>query len=280
MDDQPVRDLLQYLAPIPASPAPSGRLSKPVRAIVFDIYGTLFISGCGDIGSAENMALPVSALSELMHRFGIDASPEEMTRRLHQAIREAHARRKAEGIAHPEIAIDAVWQDILGWRDMDRVRRLALAYEWTVNPCYPMPGLEETLRILRHRGLIMGLVSNAQFFTPLLFKWFLGAYPERLGFDAALTVYSYRCGRAKPSEKLFRQCQDIFDQRRIPPRAVAYLGNDMRNDILPAARTGWQTVLFAGDRRSLRLHRDQEACRKIQPDLVITALRQLLAWIP
>jgi putative hydrolase of the HAD superfamily len=125
----------------------------------------------------------------------------------------------------------------------------------------------------------MGLISNAQFYTPLLFKWFLGVFPENLGFDADLTVYSYRYGEAKPSKTLFDACSNTLNERGLSPSSVVYVGNDVLNDILPASTLGWQTTLFAGDRRSLRLRQDRAECRTIRPDLVITDLRQLLDWI-
>jgi hypothetical protein len=36
------------------------------------------------------------------------------------------------------------------------------------------------------------------------------------------------------------------------------------------------TALFAGDRRSLRLRKDDPSCRLLTPDLVITDLGQLI----
>jgi putative hydrolase of the HAD superfamily len=142
-----------------------------------------------------------------------------------------------------------------------------------------MPGLDETLRTLQHRGLKMGIISNAQFFTPLLFEWFLGAPPAPLGFDDDLTLYSYQCGEAKPSQSLFDICASRLRDLGFPPESVVYIGNDMLNDIVPAANAGWQTALFACDRRSLRLRRNREDCLKRHPDLVITDLRQLFDWI-
>jgi putative hydrolase of the HAD superfamily len=107
----------------------------------------------------------------------------------------------------------------------------------------------------------------------------LGFFPENLGFDADLTHYSYRFGQAKPSKTLFNACSNTLIERGLPPSSVVYVGNDVLNDILPASALGWQTALFAGDRRSLRLRQDHAACRTIHPDLVITDLRQLLDWI-
>jgi len=275
-------DILRYIRrikPIPGGLPSGGRLIGPIQAILFDIYGTLFISGCGDLGVAKANAPLTSALPEVLRSFRIEASPADFTRRLHLKIRDEHQRKQTDGIDWPEIDILSIWQAILDWPDERRVRAFALAYEWAVNPCYPMPGLDHTLRVLRGRGLPLGLISNAQFYTPLLFEWFLGAPPEELGFDKDLTVYSYRYGEAKPAKTLFIRCATNLRAMGFSPASVVYVGNDMANDIRPAAAMGWQTVLFAGDRRSLRLRRGDLGGHTILPDLVITDFRELLDWI-
>jgi putative hydrolase of the HAD superfamily len=50
----------------------------------------------------------------------------------------------------------------------------------------------------------------------------------------------------------------------------------MRNDIRPAKAAGFQTALFAGDRRSLRKRPDDACCRHLLPDMIVTDLRQLI----
>jgi putative hydrolase of the HAD superfamily len=279
MEDDAARRHIRYLTPIPSAFPPGGRLLKPIRTVLFDIYGTLFISGCGDIGTAPAALPPGTAFTEMLRRYAIDAPAMDVIRRLHHEIHVEHQRKRAMGIANPEVDIEMVWQKVLGWPEADRLRAFALEYEWMVNPSYPMPGLSDILRILRRRKLVMGLISNAQFYTPLLFQWFLGARPEELGIDADLTIFSYRFGIAKPSITLFKTCYETLTARGLPASAVVYVGNDMRNDILPASSLGWQTALFAGDRRSLRLRRDRAECRGVRPDLVITDLRQLREWI-
>ena len=279
MVDRQAQNHIHYLEPIPSLHPTGGRLVKPVRAILFDIYGTLFISNSGDIGTAAKNLQGVSSLGDVCRRYDIDASPDQIAQRLFQCIRATHERKRKIGIAYPEIEIDTVWQSILGWQDRNQIRKFALEYEWRVNPSYPMPGLDETLRTIRHRDVVMGIISNAQFFTPLLFKWFLGDFPTALGFAPDLTVYSYQCGEAKPSGRLFNHCAKRLNEMGLSPESIVYVGNDMLNDIVPAAKAGWQTALFAGDRRSLRLRRDVEECRMIHPNLVITDLRQLLDWL-
>jgi putative hydrolase of the HAD superfamily len=75
---------------------------------------------------------------------------------------------------------------------------------------------------------------------------------------------------------LFQTAAQKLKERGILPPHVLYIGNDMLNDIYPAKATGFQTALFAGDRRSLRLRADDPRCKHLNADLVITDLDQLI----
>jgi putative hydrolase of the HAD superfamily len=99
---------------------------------------------------------------------------------------------------------------------------------------------------------------------------------KNLGFDPSLIFYSYRFEVAKPSPVLFGKAAETLKAKGIQPSDVLYLGNDMLNDIYPAKASGFQTALFAGDKRSLRLRADDSRCKKLTPDLVITDLIQLI----
>ena len=122
----------------------------------------------------------------------------------------------------------------------------------------------------------MGIISNAQFYTPLFMEWFLGRPMTDLGFDPELMIYSYQQQQAKPSLSLFRLAAARLKNKRIPEKAVIYLGNDMLNDIYPAHTVGFNTALFAGDARSLRLRAKDPRCKNLSPDLIITELLQIL----
>lgn len=267
---------LHVMEPLPSGMIPGGRTRGVLKAVLFDIYGTLFISSSGDIGVAEEGFRRSAAMDALRRHYQISWSPERMAHKLFDAIRRQHERQKSAGVDFPEVQIDQIWQEILEWTDMDRVRGLAEAYEAVVNPTYPMPGLDQVLRILRHRRVVMGIISNAQFFTPHLFEIFLGAGPEAFGFARTLTLYSFEFGRAKPSVALFETLAGRLQNQGVRPESVLYVGNDMRNDIQPAQAVGFQTALFAGDRRSLRRRRDDPALRQTTPDVVITDLREIL----
>jgi putative hydrolase of the HAD superfamily len=67
----------------------------------------------------------------------------------------------------------------------------------------------------------------------------------------------------------------LHQQYGILPEDTLYVGNDMLNDIWPAAQCGLKTSLFAGDQRSLRLRETDPRCSDLEPDVIITKLSQL-----
>jgi putative hydrolase of the HAD superfamily len=283
-----IRRLSCQLKPQPTGfPAHLAALAD-IRAVIFDIYGTLFISGSGDIGpaSAEQNE---QALREALSVVGLPVEQlrdnSRTTQILVDSIQEAQAVRRSQGIEFPEVDIIAVWQQVLMKlfkKDLSlafsdaQVRRLAIEYECRTNPVWPMPGLRDTLETLRAAGRQLGIVSNAQFYTPLMFHALLDATPDELGFDPRLCAWSYEALQGKPSVNLFQQVlNELATAHGIRPQQTLYVGNDMLKDIWPATRLGCKTALFAGDRRSLRLREDDERCQGLKPDLVIDHLSQL-----
>ena len=272
------------LVPIPTGLKPEGAPKYPVKAVLFDVYGTLFISSSGDLGGIRD-AGPVdengderdtsTALLSLTKAHGVSASPEKLIKAYIMAVEADHDRNKKRGIDFPEVRIDEIWAKILGTADMTAARRFALEFELIINPVHPMPGMEETVRQIGNAGIRMGIISNAQFYTPLMFGYFCGERPENMGFDPDLCIYSYRFGHAKPSPVLFQAASDRLLRCGIDRKNVLFVGNDMRNDMAPAKTCGFQTALFAGDRRSLRIRRDDPQLKAIFPEIVVTELPQI-----
>ncbi len=268
------------LAPRPTGLAPAGGLPSPPQAILFDVYGTLLVSSAGDIstnaGVGRKAADPPrrSALAEL------EQAPAGIAGRLKDLIAAWHASQRRAGIDVPEVRIDRIWMTLLAGQSRRQAREAALIWELTVNPVWPMPGASAVLDTARRAGLVLGLVSNAQFFTPLILEHLFKGSLEALGFAPRLRIFSYRLGRAKPSPVLFTTAAQALAELGIQPAATLYVGNDMLNDVWAATRAGFQTALFAGDARSLRLRRDDGRCAGLTPDLVITDLTQLPNHFP
>ena len=270
---------LAPMSPLPTSITPGGDLDRKIQCVLFDIYGTLFISGSGDIRAARKSSSPIQKLKQLVHKYDVGKSPQALVAELHHAIEFNHRRLKDTGIDYPEIEIDEIWQQILEIDDIQLIHKFAIEFELIVNPVYPMPNLENLLAACRQQNLAMGIISNAQFFTPLLFEWFLDAPMEKLGFDSELIFLSYRLGYAKPSETIFKMAASAIKAKGFDTTAALFVGNDMLNDIYPARQLGFQTALFAGDARSLRLRKDDARCRNLSANLILTDLAQLIGYI-
>lgn len=274
----------------PLAPQPTGEeavLPKlpGIRAVVFDVYGTLLVSGSGDISLASEGSRGAAAAEALQAVFGEPKASapgseifgDEVVKHLHAAIHASHAKSASE---HPEVDIVEVWRAVLGKLHITatepQLQRLCVEYECRVNPIWPMPGLAETLDGLRDAGKSLGIVSNAQFFTPLAFKPLSGTPLAGWGFEADLCVWSFEHGEAKPGTFLYEKCSEALAARGLAASEALFVGNDLRNDVWPAQRVGFKTALFAGDARSLRWRRDDQRLTDVRPDAVITDLRQLL----
>jgi len=274
-----ISEYIRPLSPLPTSMRPGGRLTQPIQCVMFDIYGTLFISAAGDISVAEKTSPQARGLQGLLQKFDIRKTPQDLIADLVRAIEGEHRRLIADGIDYPEIRIDQIWKKILDGEDLATARRFAVEYELIVNPVFPMPNLEKTLTVCREQNLTMGLISNAQFFTSLLFEWFLDGGPQDLGFHPELIFLSYQLRHAKPSPVPFEKAAAALNAMGLRPPDCLYIGNDMLNDIYPAKQLGYQTALFAGDARSLRLRTDDPRCVNLAADLILTDLSQLIAHI-
>lgn len=215
-----------------------------LHAVLFDVYGTLLKSSAG-----ETYPDPaIRALIEKAHAASPHQFPEIDIREIHAAI-------------HPQLSTP-------------EIEKLAMAHEQAVNPVTAMPEAAETLRELSSRGLELGLISNAQFYTVPVLESCLGDSLANFGIDPDLCVFSYLERRAKPDTHLFEIARDRLLEQGIHPHEVLYVGNDVRNDIDPAKSCGFDTALFTGDETSLRLRdRTLEECGAT---MILPRLRDLL----
>jgi putative hydrolase of the HAD superfamily len=281
IEDKVVRIIKRYakpMQPIPTGLKKRGALRSSVRAVVFDVYGTLFVSGSGDISVVEKLIV-TEELGRLLRNYGYSADPELIRDKYFDEMKGVHESKKRGGVDYPEVVIEDVWKRVLDFSTVDRAMEFATEYESIFNPVWPMPQAGELIAELHRRGLTLGIVSNAQFFTPLLFPAFFGKSPTQIGFNNELALYSYVYGYAKPSLFLFQKAREVLEQMGIDSEQTLYVGNDMLNDIFPARMVGFQTALFAGDRRSMRVREDDDRLRGIIPDITVIDLGDISDYI-
>ncbi|MCP4744619.1 MAG: HAD family hydrolase [Desulfobacteraceae bacterium] len=279
MNEKHIRIDLQPLYPLSTGMQAQGRLKGRLDCLLCDIYGTLLISGSGDIFLLPEKIKPDERLAQLLKNYRIRHNPEQLQQLLISAVTKQHAQAKRKGIRFPEIRIEHIWQELLQFETIDQAQRFAIDFELIMNPVWPMPYLTDLLNACKSSGTILGIISNAQFFTPLIFQHFLKDSWTETGFAPELTILSYQHARAKPSQELFQLARDNLIKMGIKPSRTAYIGNDMRNDIGPSNCAGFQTILFAGDRRSLRLRDKDPMVQNVKPDLIVTRLDQVIPYL-
>lgn len=283
-----IRQHSSFMGVQPTDVQPVLRPLDGIRAVLFDVYGTLIISGSGDVGT-EDVGSQPRAFADALAAVGLQYLGDEAdgVRLLTQVIAVHHERDRQRGVEYPEVHIDEVWADVVARLKSDRrlvipgdrppidTAILALEYEVRSNPVWPVPGVAECLQQLREVKIPMGIVSNAQSFTRLLFPVLLGESLEELGFREPWCFWSYRYRQAKPGTFLFERAREAVVSAGIAAHEVLYVGNDMLKDIWPASRVGFRTALFAGDMRSYRPRTDDPRVSGLAPDLILTEFAQL-----
>jgi putative hydrolase of the HAD superfamily len=282
----------QLLEPLPTGETFRGKPASPPRAVFFDIYGTLIISQSGDVGSAKAGGKQ-EVFRQALAAVGIAPLRDDQADLIHDnyfsEILESHQRSRAEGIEAPEVDIITIWHRVLEKTLMEQgfsleitaefLARLAIEYEIRSNAAAPMPGAGKLLEHLKIKKIPRGIISNAQFYTPLLIEAFFGKSPEDLGFSPDLLFWSYREGCGKPSALLFKRARKALEEREITdPSTVVYLGNDVAKDIIPSRKEGFSAALFAGDIRSLRWGEKDPLYSYLKPDIIVTELDQLTSF--
>ena len=281
------RRTLSKLEPVPTDWEPKVLPLIGVEAVIFDVYGTLLQSAAGDTGVAGAASAPEAMALARSHLGMTDegGTDQEWRDALEQGVRRRREEFRASGIEHPEVEIRVIWSEMINERtgreiEIELVEEAILRHECAVNPTDAMPGAAAIVDRIRARGLPLGIVSNAQFYTRPVFAAAFGEDWKGFGFDERLCLFSFEEGEGKPSPNLFDRIARRLEEYGLDARDSLYLGNDVRKDIRPAREAGFQTGLFAGDARSLRPGEGGEEEARALADVVLTDWAQLARVVP
>ncbi|MBN2035129.1 MAG: HAD family hydrolase [Chitinispirillaceae bacterium] len=274
-----------------------------IRAAIFDVYGTLINYWRPGLQDREKRPeLFTDACRETARRFTFTpylekmdpaARPEKTLYDLYCGlIALQHEQAVKKGTAYPEMKIEGIWQVILlmlkryGYEprahidaaESDWGRHVAFTYNFFSLGRTLYPGVVDALEKLRDNSITLGIVSNAQFYTPIDLTLLIrdqsrGAYDDMNElFDPDLTFYSYEYNVAKPDTLLFKKLFEALYEYRILPSQTVFVGNDLAIDIEPAAAAGMKTAFFTGDRESTYFHGKQGS---VTPDIVFDSWDRL-----
>jgi putative hydrolase of the HAD superfamily len=253
------------------------------KIVFWDVYGTLVAAQRGDLDALLQREGELRAVFEhTVKNFGLNVVPTRLHDLFLRGIEAEREARVAQGIAHPEVRIDEIWFKLLEKFQPENpptinfAREVALFFERQANPTQLQPHAFDVLNALKERGLRHGIISNAQFYTPIELSQLLrdesacAICTYESIFDPLLVVFSFDLGIAKPDLALFRRAVEALTRENVMPDDCVFVGNSPVNDIAPAQHIGFRTVLFAPEGIL-------ESTTK--PDLVIHNLAQLLEWL-
>lgn len=297
MDQNYLKNITPYLNglkqqdPHPTDVEPSYS-KKSFKTVIFDIYGTLLVSASGDVDKAEFGTWMVQKALEgasIEHNSEDVSCYADIYNEFQNSIKLAHKTSRENGFPYPEIDVLEIWKSVLdkseekGYvtlSDKSDIKLFTFIFELYSNSVWPMPGMEKLIATLHKNNINLGIVSNAQFYTPVIMNYFLGNEPNTeeaiFPFNPELCVFSYQEKRGKPDTKLFEPLIEGLNTNGIKPEEAIFVGNDMLKDIYTAQESGLKTVFFAGDMRSYRPRLDDERVKGRKPDHTITHLEQIL----
>jgi FMN phosphatase YigB (HAD superfamily) len=272
-----------------------------VRAVTWGLYGTLLAIGGGQLYLEHPQKFMMDvALDKTIQEFKMWASmtrkpgqPADYLRQVYANIVLEQHSQNAGGEKFPEISSDRIWDsfikklfqkdykfDALSMGSLNEFsRKVAYFFHASMQGTACYPGAAEALKAVQKKGIVQGILANAQCFSMTqleraLVKQDAKIAPAKL-LDPGLNALSFDLRCRLPSERLFRHVLAAVGAKGIQPSEVLHIGSRIAMDVAPAKRLGMKTGLFAGDKASLEATPEQLKDPNNRPDILLTELSQI-----
>ena len=241
----------------------------PVRAVIFDLWGTLVGDSVGRVYEEPRRRLRTRLVREALASAGRLYSEDALTSAL-ESFQEKHTALHAESrdIAAPErveLFLRQLRPGVAGSLTAEELRRVedALVTPGRLVPPDPAPGAQEVLKEAKNRGLRLGLISNAGI-TPGYVLRLLLAEHGLLPYLQVLT-FSDEARMAKPAAGMFRCTLDALD---VAPQEAVFVGDMPELDVAGPLAVGMWAVQV-GDRQmdGVNPHGRVDSLSELLPEL-------------
>ncbi len=204
-------------------------MSRPIRAVTFDCWGTLI----ADRDFASASAVRVRAIADASDG---TLDPDAARELLARAWREHHLKWLG-GVQFGSPGIARYIADELGDQAIYGLLQEAFEDAGRHGAIEEVPGAAATLAALRERGVRTALVCDAGMTPGRIVRDFLGdvGVLEHLEFCA----FSDEIGVPKPSPKMFESALTAIDSR---PGDAVHVGDLLRTDVDGARAFGMRTI--------------------------------------
>lgn len=203
-------------------------LPRDIRAVLFDIYGTLLD---GPRYGDRN-----ERITAVAGRYGL-APESDCAVAFDRAVAEAH---QASADPFPEVDVREIWSEI--FPELREPDAFALEAEEAIHPVSVVEAGHQLLRTAIERELAVGIVSNAQTYTRVLMARHFPDLWTRVRED--LVAFSYEHRISKPDLRLFGNPLASLTGEGIRPHEILMVGDSAEHDIVPARSLGLRTHLI------------------------------------
>lgn len=293
--------------PWPAPPTPEPAKAKPalpairgLKAVMWNVYGTLLAVPFGELLFEHPTTLVMDvALDKTINEFkmwgSMSRKPGQPSEYMRHLYNQELLQQKgiSTGERYPEVLSEKLWESLikkLFHKDYkfdagfygslnEFSRKVAYFFHSSLQGYAAQPGAAAAIRAVEEAGLTQGLLGDGQCFTPVQLARALQAQDNTLNFDEllppGLRVLSCEVKARKPSETLIRHALQALAARGIRPEQVLHIGTRLSRDIAPARKAGMRTALYAGDKAALEATAEALKDPAQRPDAMLTELTQV-----
>lgn len=212
-----------------------------LRAVIFDVYGTLMQVGPPPTNAEE-------LWQELFQEFFQTPPPLarlDFSVACNRAIMLRHNAARARGIAYPEILWPSIVAEVLpSFATLKPEQRTEFVFRQIQigRTIKLMHSVAETLRWLAGKHCLLCIASNAQAYTLQELASALKAEGCKSDiFNKELCYWSYQNGFSKPDPHGYQMLRMRLEARGISPVETLMVGDRLDNDVAPARLIGFQT---------------------------------------
>ena len=288
--------------PDPISATPSIGPLDGIRAVIWNIYGTLLRITDGDLLFQHPQRIRMEvAIEKTIQEFNMwnsmirrPGKPSDyfLPKYLNAVQEEPLTSGNRKGDI-PEINAAQIWMNMIGllarkeysydesfYGDLEEyVQKIAYFFHASMQGANAAGNALRTLMSIADAGYRQAALANAQCFTLVQLTQALRAQGTMHDvtelFADSLNILSYEWGIRKPSLSLYAQMILRVNELEIEPNQVLLVGTRVQDDLAVAKSCGFRTVLYAAEKTSLQATADDLKNPTTRPDRMITDLIQL-----
>lgn len=296
----------QVPAPTPVKARPTLAPLPDVKAVLWDVYGTLLRTpdGAFTLFPEPELRLHV-ALEKTIQEFNMWNSMYrkpgppwqsliQQYRDYAERLRMLPTKRKGD---FTDVNLVHIWRAVLDrlfdkdytydsatLGDADELsEKIAWFFHRNLQATIARPGALEAITELAERGVLQGVFADGQPFTLLQLTRDL----QRQGlskaiyefFPAGRNLLSWKMGIRKPSQSLYQQAIMQLQDSGVQPHEILHISCRLQTDLVPAKAAGLKTALLAAEKTGLEAASKFIKDPQTRPDRLLTEMSQITAII-